>query len=118
MTEAGTLSIVRRGPTYQIRYASCNPYTMDRPPYACPDEGILVTLLRHWGIDAWSLQQAVAVLRKGSMAVVPLGLSQAQIQAYFPLGYTHGSRPCTSCCPTVWDGTDRCQHGAPRVATR
>src|SRR2546429_4048929 len=29
MTEAGILSIMRRGHTYQVRYASSNPYDMD-----------------------------------------------------------------------------------------
>ena len=66
MTEAGILSIMRRGHTYQVRYASSNPYDMDRPPYLCPDEGAMITLLHHYGIDAWSLQQAIAVLRKGA----------------------------------------------------
>jgi hypothetical protein len=84
MTEAGMLSIVKHGHTYHVRYASSNPYDRDRQPYACPDESALVTLLRHWGVDAWSLQQAVATLRKGSMAVLPLILSEAQRQAYFP----------------------------------
>lgn len=88
MAEAGILSIVRRGHTYQLRYASSNPYDMDRPPYPCPDEGALVTWLRHCGIDAWSLQQAVATLRKGGMAVLPLVLSEAQVQTYFPLQRT------------------------------
>src|SRR5262245_18502917 len=36
MTEAGTLSIVRRANTYQVRYASNNPYDCDRPPQQCP----------------------------------------------------------------------------------
>ena len=85
MTEAGILSIVRSGHTYQVRYASCNPYDVDRPPSQCPDEGTLVTLLQDCGIDAWSLQQAITVLRKGDMAVLPLVLSEVQIQAYFPL---------------------------------
>jgi hypothetical protein len=62
MAEAGILSIMRRGHTYQIRYASSNPYDMDRPPYLCPDEGAMITLLHHYGIDAWSLQQAIAIL--------------------------------------------------------
>ena len=61
---------------------------MDRPPLQCPDEGTLVTLLQDCGIDAWSLRQAVAALRKGDMVVLLLALSEAQIQAYFPL-------PCT-----------------------
>ena len=29
MTEAGILSIMRRGHTYQVRYASSNQYDMD-----------------------------------------------------------------------------------------
>jgi hypothetical protein len=36
----------------------------------------MITLLHHYGIDAWSLQQTIAVL--------PLILSEAQRQAYFP----------------------------------
>ena len=63
MTEAGLLSIVRRGHTYQVRYATSNPYDMDRSPYLCADEDALVTWLRHCGIDAWSLQQASRVGR-------------------------------------------------------
>lgn len=84
MIEAGILSIMRRGYTYQVRYASSNPYDMDRLPYLCPDEGAVITLLHHYGIDPWSLQQAIAVLRKGGMVVLPLVLSEAQRQAYFP----------------------------------
>ena len=84
MTEAGILSIVRRGHTYQVRYDSSNPYDIDRLPYPCPDENAMVTLLYHYGIDAWSLQPAIAVLRKGGVAVLPLVLSEAQRQAHFP----------------------------------
>ena len=69
---------MRRGHTYRIRYASSNPYEMDRPPYLYPDEGAMITLLHHYGIDACPLQQAIAVLRKGGMAVLPLVLSEAQ----------------------------------------
>jgi hypothetical protein len=58
------LSIVRRGNTY-------DPYDMDRLPYQCSAEGTLVTLLRHYGIDAWLLQQAVAARRKGEVAMLP-----------------------------------------------
>jgi hypothetical protein len=79
------LSIVRRGNTYQVRYASFNPYDMDRLPYQCSAEATLVTLLCHYGIDAWSCQQAVAALRKGEVAVLPVVLSEALLQAYFPL---------------------------------
>src|SRR5262250_616118 len=42
MTEEGTLSIVRRGTCYQVRYASNNPHDRERYPRACPDEGHLV----------------------------------------------------------------------------
>lgn len=84
MRETGILSIVRCGDPSQVRYASFNPYDMDRLPYPCPDEDALVTVLHHCGIDAWSLQQAVATLRKGAVAVLPVGLSEAQLRAYFP----------------------------------
>jgi hypothetical protein len=86
------LSIVRRGNTYQVRYASFNPYDMDRLPYQCSEEGTLVTLLHHYGIDTWSLQQAVAVLRKGEVAVLPVALSEALLQTYFPLQRKHTLR--------------------------
>jgi len=84
MTEDGMLSIVPRGTTYQVRYALSNPYGMDHPPYTCPDEGTLVALLHHCGIDIWSIHQAGTELRKGRMAVLPIVYSQAQMQAYFP----------------------------------
>jgi hypothetical protein len=84
MKETGILSIVKRGPTAQVRYASFNPYDMDRLAYPCPDEGALVTFLHHCGINGWSLQQAVTALRRGEVAVLPVVLSEAQLQAYFP----------------------------------
>jgi hypothetical protein len=83
MSEEGMLSIVRRGTTYQVRYASSNPHSLDRPPYPCPDEDTLVALLHHCGMDPWSIQQAGTELRKGRMAVLPLSCTQAQLQAYF-----------------------------------
>lgn len=84
MRETGVLSIVKHGYTFQVRYASFNPYEMDRVAYQCSDEDALVTLLRHWGIDTWTIQQAVAALRKGAVAVLRVVLSEAQLQAYFP----------------------------------
>ena len=84
MTEDGMLSIVPHGTIYQVCYASCNPYGMDRPPYPCPNEGTLVALLHHCGIDSWSIQQANTELQKGRVAGLPIVCSQAQIQAYFP----------------------------------
>ena len=47
MSEEGTLSIVRRGSGYQVRYASNNPYDPERPPHACPDEETLSGFLCH-----------------------------------------------------------------------
>jgi len=84
MPEEGVLSIIRRGPSYQVRYASYNPYDLERPPYVCSTEAALVALLRHSGIDAWALQQAIAAVRKGEVAVVPIIRSALQMQAYFP----------------------------------
>jgi hypothetical protein len=51
MTEAGMLSIVRRGMAYQVHYASFNPHDLERQPYPCPDEGTLVALLHHYGLE-------------------------------------------------------------------
>jgi hypothetical protein len=84
MRETGILSIVKRGSTAQVRYASFNPYDKDRLPYPCPDEGAMVALLHHFGINGWSLQKAATALRKGEVAVLPVALSEAQLQAYFP----------------------------------
>ena len=84
MTEDGILGIVRRGTTYRVRYASYNPHGVDRPPYPCPDEGTLVALLRHCGMEPWYIQQAGAELRKGGFAALPIVLSEAQMQTYFP----------------------------------
>jgi len=78
MTETGMLSVVRRGHTYQVRYASSDPYSLDRPAYLCPDEGTLGALLLQWGIDAWSIHQAVTELRQGRIAVLPMVSAQAQ----------------------------------------
>jgi hypothetical protein len=84
MRETGILSIVRCGPTLQVGYASFNPYDMDRRTYQCSNESTLVALLYYWGIDVWSLQQALVSLRQGKVAVLPVALSEAQLQTYFP----------------------------------
>src|SRR5262252_3997723 len=84
MTEEGTLSIVRRGPGYQVRYASNNPYDRERLPQACPDEPHLVALLHHLGTEPAVLTQACAAVRHGQMAVLLVGLSAAQLQTFFP----------------------------------
>ncbi len=83
MTEDGILGIMKRGNTYQVRYASYNPHGMDRPLYQCPDEGTLVALLRHCGMDSWYIHQAGAELQKGGFAALPIALAEAQIQTYF-----------------------------------
>src|SRR5204863_674595 len=84
MTEEGMLSIVPRGATYQVRYASSNPHGMDHRPYPCPDERTLFTLLHACGLDAWGIQQASTELRKGRVAVLPRVGASDPIQAYFP----------------------------------
>jgi hypothetical protein len=105
MTEAGILSIVRCGTTYQVRYASSNPHDMDRQPYPCPDEGTLVALLHHCGLEAWSLHRALVELRHGRLAVLSIDLAEAQRQRYFPLAQgpltsarTAAATPCQGQC--------------------
>jgi hypothetical protein len=83
MMEEGTLSIVRRGHTYQVRYASNNPYTMDHELSTHPDEGHVSAWLHHCGLDPWAIQQAAAELRHGRMAVLPVVWSPAQRHASF-----------------------------------
>jgi hypothetical protein len=83
MTEDGILGIIKRGHTYQVRYASYNPHSMDRPSYHCPDEGTLVALLRHCGMEPWYIRQAGAELQKGGFAALPIALAEAQMQTYF-----------------------------------
>jgi len=61
-----------------------NPYEMDRPPSQYPDEGTLVALLHHWEIDTRSIQQVIATVRGGGMAVLPIRFTAAQLQAAFP----------------------------------
>ena len=56
MVEEGMLSILRRWTTYQIRYASSNPYDREQQPSTCSDERTVVTLLQHCGLDPWSIR--------------------------------------------------------------
>ena len=58
MAEEGTLSIVRRGSGYQVRYASNHPYDPERPPHACDDEQKLIAFLHHLGLEAGAIRQA------------------------------------------------------------
>jgi hypothetical protein len=83
MTEEGTVSIIRRGPRYQVRYASNNPYGWERQPRVCPDEDHLRVLLHHLGIEAATITQACAEVRKGGMAVLRLVVAAEHIQGVF-----------------------------------
>mgnify|MGYP003394877001 CR=1 FL=1 len=81
--EKGTLGIMRRGSTYQVHYASNNPYSTDYQPCACPTATHLETLLSQIGADAWSIQQAFAELRKGRFVALSIVASPAHLAACF-----------------------------------
>jgi CheY-like chemotaxis protein len=83
LPEEGTLSIVRRGEAYHVRYASTNPYTQEYLARVCPDEATLRALLHALGTDAEALQYACAVARTGSMAILRLLVTPGQRQACF-----------------------------------
>jgi hypothetical protein len=83
MTEEGTLSIVRHGSPYQVRYASNNPQGRERQPYECPDAETLSALLHQCGAEAGAITQAYAELGQGRMAVLLVALSPEQMQAFF-----------------------------------
>ena len=83
MTEEGTLSILMRADTYNVRYASNNPHSMDREPYQCTDEEKLGAFLHQLKIDTWYIKQAFAELWKGGFTALPIVLPAEQIQAYF-----------------------------------
>jgi CheY-like chemotaxis protein len=81
--EDGTLGIVRRGASYQVRYASNNPYADERAPHLCPDEDTLCAFLASLGIEAEARQHACAVARQGRVAVLCLRAAPAQMQTSF-----------------------------------
>ena len=83
MTEDGTLSIVRRGTRYQVRYASNNPDHRDHHPRVCPDEAHLHALLHQLGVEKASITQACADVQKGGMAVLLIAVSAEQLQTCF-----------------------------------
>jgi len=82
--EEGILSILRCGGTYQVRYASTNPYALDLPPVYYPDTDMLVAVLHGWGIDAWSIHQIMTTVQNGHVAVLPVHVTVAQLHATFP----------------------------------
>jgi hypothetical protein len=83
MTEEGTLSIIRREQSYQVRYASTNPHGKEPQPRVCPDEAQLRALLYQLGMEEATVTQAWADVQKGGMAVLHLVVSTAQLQACF-----------------------------------
>ena len=83
MTEDGTLSIVRRGTRYQVRYASNNPAHRDHRPRVCPDEAHLQALLHQLGVEQASITQACTDVQKGGMAVLLIAVSAEQLQTCF-----------------------------------
>jgi hypothetical protein len=83
MAEEGTLSIVRRGSGYQVRYAANHPYDPERPPHACDDEQKLIAFLHHLGLEAEAIRQACTTVQTGGVAVLRILLSPGQRQAFF-----------------------------------
>ena len=82
MMEEGTLSIVRRGQGYQVRYASNNPHGRDRLPHECPDEAHLTALLHQCGTESASITRICADVRQGRMAVLLVVVSAEQLQTF------------------------------------
>jgi len=83
--EEGTLSIVRRGHTYQVRYASDNPHEQDRQPYTCPDKAHLETLLHQYLLEPWAVQQAFTDLQRGGVTVFRMVCAARDVARLFPL---------------------------------
>jgi hypothetical protein len=99
MMEEGTLSIVRHGTRYQVRYASNNPHDQERRARACPDEADLAALLHHCGTELAVIAQVCADVRQGKMAVLLVVVSAEQLQAFFPpIHQAHAW--ARSACPT------------------
>jgi hypothetical protein len=86
MMEEGTLSIVRRGQDYQVRYASNNPHDQDRLPCVCRDEVDLAALLYHCGAEAAAIPQLCADVRHGRMVILRVVVSAVQRQAFCTRG--------------------------------
>jgi hypothetical protein len=119
MTAEGTLSIVRRGTGYQVRYASNNPHAQERLPWACPNETHLAAFLHHVGMEWGVSAQVCGDVRRGKMAVLLVGLTAEQRQAFFPpTPYAHagtGSADPASVAPPV---AAVVRHDAHRASSR
>ena len=87
----GTLSIVRHGNAYQVRYASNNPHGRDRQPYECADEATMLAFLQQLRTESVVIDQACVELRKGGVAVLLTALSAEQILSFFHPITTHAT---------------------------
>ena len=83
MAEEGTLSIVRRGRVYHVRYASNHPYDPDLQPHACHDADTLSAFLHLLGLEAATIRQACVAVQTGGVAVLRILISPGQKQAFF-----------------------------------
>jgi hypothetical protein len=103
MTEEGTLSIVRRGTGYQVRYASNRPHDPERRPHACPDEAHLAALLHHCGTEGAVITQVCAAVRQGKMAVLLVVVAAEPLQAFFPAPHQAHAGTRSACSTSVSD---------------
>jgi hypothetical protein len=101
MTEEGTLSIVRRGTGYQVRYASNRPHDPERRPHACPDEAHLAALLHHCGTEGAVITQVCAAVRQGKMAVLLVVVAAEPLQAFFPAPHQAHAGTRSACSTSV-----------------
>jgi hypothetical protein len=83
MMEEGMISILRRGNSYQVRYAATNPHGREPQPRVCADAVELQALLHQLGLEAATITHAWAEVQKGGMAVLQLVISTAQLQVCF-----------------------------------
>ena len=91
MTEVGTLSIVKRGQGYQVRYASNNPQERERLPHACSDEADLATLLHQCGTEGAALRRVCTEVQQGKMAVLLVVVAAEQLQHFWDLVFPPGA---------------------------
>jgi hypothetical protein len=99
--EEGTLSIVRHGTRYQVRYASNNPHAPERRARACPDEADLAAVLHHCGTELAVIAQVCADVRQGKVAVLLVVVAAEQLQAFFPPIHRASAWACSACHTSV-----------------
>lgn len=94
MREDGTLSIIRRGETYLVRYASNNPDAADCQPQLCHSEPQMVEFLQYLHVDPWYISQAGVDLRQRGFAGLPVTLDTTLVRAAFvPHSHMHAPEP-------------------------